>query len=213
MFRPLEARESRNHYLSKSDLQLVFVSEEILSHQMDYLAYIYLNYEIDKSESRRRRILYEELDPYITFIHQTFQEYLLAEVYLEILLGTGPHRAWMNITLPSKETMEFLTGMIELIKSDNTLIQDHFIISKLETVESEVESAYPMGLLNSFNYCSSVEKAVNTIKLQCEKNIEDTNIEIIASRIERKDNPINNKSVGSRLSRFSAPTYRLQINP
>jgi hypothetical protein len=51
--------------------------------------------------------------PIIDFIHKTFKEYLLAEYYVESLLNNKPYR--LNIGTPSKETIDFFDGLLDLV--------------------------------------------------------------------------------------------------
>jgi uncharacterized protein YjbI with pentapeptide repeats/nucleoside phosphorylase len=51
----------------------------------------------------------------LDFIHESFKDYLLAEYYLENIRSGKMHR--LNVGLPSKETMDFLKGLIEISKN------------------------------------------------------------------------------------------------
>lgn len=52
--------------------------------------------------------------PDVSFIHKTFQEYYLAEYYIECILEKKPFR--INVGIPSETTLQFLSGLLELIK-------------------------------------------------------------------------------------------------
>ena len=68
--------------------------------------------------------------PIIDFIHKTFKEYLLAEYYIESLLSHKPYR--LNIGTPSKETIDFLDGLLEFINAeDNKSLEAQKIIEDL----------------------------------------------------------------------------------
>ncbi|MFZ0512290.1 MAG: hypothetical protein WAM14_11840 [Candidatus Nitrosopolaris sp.] len=56
------------------------------------------------------------LDMSMDFIHKSFREYFLAEYYLESILNDKRH--YLNVGLPSRETILFLDGLLELL-SDN----------------------------------------------------------------------------------------------
>jgi hypothetical protein len=56
--------------------------------------------------------------PMVDFIHESFKEYLLAEYYLESILADRYYR--LNVGIPSKETIEFIDGMLELIMKDHS---------------------------------------------------------------------------------------------
>ena len=76
----------------------------------------------------------------IDFVHKTFKEYLLAEYYVGCLLDKI---RWMNIGIPSKETVEFLGGLFELLNTDNQKIRK-FIESNIENEISLANSFEPM---------------------------------------------------------------------
>ena len=80
----------------------------------------------------------------VDFIHKSFIEFLVAEYYIEVLVKDDEgnenkkiHR--LNIGIPSKITVEFLDGLIDLLNSDDNDIDE--FISKGDT-----------SLLASFNY-------------------------------------------------------------
>jgi uncharacterized protein YjbI with pentapeptide repeats len=54
----------------------------------------------------------------VDFIFTIFREYLLAEYYIESILTEKFYR--LNIGIPSKQTMEFLDGLVELLLETNT---------------------------------------------------------------------------------------------
>jgi pentapeptide repeat protein/CHAT domain-containing protein len=93
---------------------------------------------LDNKRSEERRVL---------FIHSTFKEYLMAENYIEILLVGNDNKilnsSWMNVTIPTKESTEFLEGLLGLIKRKGKSP----IINKWIEFNENGE----MSLLNSFN--------------------------------------------------------------
>ena len=62
-------------------------------------------------------------DEYVDFIHRSFEEYLLAEYYIECFIRTQPYR--LNLTLPSNVTIQFLDGLLQLIKTNETNFQNY----------------------------------------------------------------------------------------
>ena len=84
----------------------------------------------------------------IKFVHETFKEYLLAECYFGCLVEK---LNWMNIGSPSKETVEFLKGLLQLLNTNNENIRKYVeeIIniepSLLKSFESEDEDNNTKG--------------------------------------------------------------------
>lgn len=78
----------------------------------------------------------------IKFVHETFKEYLLAECYFGCLVKK---LNWMNIGSPSKETVEFLKGLLQILNTNNENIRKYVekIIS-IEPINKEI------SLLKSF---------------------------------------------------------------
>jgi len=72
----------------------------------------------------------------IDFVHSSFKEYLLAEYYIESLLEKKTYR--LNARIPSKDTIDFLNGIIALLQEENPDIQ-------------QFVSGDPTGLLKSFD--------------------------------------------------------------
>lgn len=95
------------------------------------------------------------------FIHRTFREYLLAEYYFEnIVNGVKPYE--INIKPPTKETLEFLEGIIEfLFHTDSDKFQDDkrdFLKTILNSSVVDLEKSNfiqeikNLILNNSYNY-------------------------------------------------------------
>jgi hypothetical protein len=83
------------------------------------------NYDISYKEATQ-----DVLDPILTsyfrttmddmsldFIHKSFREYFLAEYYLESVLNGKGH--YLNVGIPSPETISFLDGLLELLLQTN----------------------------------------------------------------------------------------------
>jgi uncharacterized protein YjbI with pentapeptide repeats len=93
------------------------------------------NYGISYDEAR----LKDMLDPILTsyfylqstaldismdFIHKSFREYFLAEYYLESILNDRVH--YLNVGIPSPETVSFLDGLLELLlENQNEILKEH----------------------------------------------------------------------------------------
>ena len=58
-----------------------------------------------------------EQDKRVDFLHKSFQEYFLAEQYIESILNDKWYR--LGIELPGKVTIEFLQSILKIIASDN----------------------------------------------------------------------------------------------
>ena len=56
-------------------------------------------------------------DMSVDFIHKSFREYFLAEYYLESILNYKGH--YLNVGIPSPETLSFLDGLLELLLDNN----------------------------------------------------------------------------------------------
>jgi uncharacterized protein YjbI with pentapeptide repeats len=84
----------------------------------------------------------------IDFMHETFKEYLLAEFYIESLLENKIDR--LNVRTPSRQTIEFLGRLIELLNAKDKDILNKFI---------EWNETSQISLLNSFNYDKGLENA------------------------------------------------------
>jgi uncharacterized protein YjbI with pentapeptide repeats len=96
----------------------------------------------------------------IEFVHETFKEYLLAEYYIESLLEDRTYR--LSIGTPSWETIEFLYGLLELLKrtrdNGNNNDNEHNNINIEKYLVSDETS-----LLASFNRQNRREEAINQL--------------------------------------------------
>ncbi len=60
----------------------------------------------------------------VDFIHKSFREYFLAEYYLESILNDKRH--YLNVGIPSPETISFLDGLLELLlENKNEKLKEH----------------------------------------------------------------------------------------
>ncbi len=70
-------------------------------------------------------------DKTIDFIHKSFKEHLLAEYYIESLLDYN-NRHYLNVGMPSDQTMHHLAGLLEIVINEDEHIgkqTDNFIMS------------------------------------------------------------------------------------
>lgn len=105
----------------------------------------------------------------IDFVHKSFEEYLLSEYYLECVLANQIKR--LNLRIPSKDTIDFLDGMIGLLRSN-----DDSVRRSMMTDET--------GLLQSFNVENSLKNNNNKqLELIFKRLIEVTRNAIIDERI------------------------------
>lgn len=59
----------------------------------------------------------------LDFIHRSFEEYLLAEFYIECLLRNEPFR--VNLKIPTNVTIQFFNGLLQLFKTDDPRILEY----------------------------------------------------------------------------------------
>ena len=78
---------------------------------------------------------------------------LVAEKYLEILVKDSDYIWLMNAGIPSEVTIELLSGIIGMMKSNNPIIRRCIEYSK----------AGGISLLNSFDHQISIEEAKQKI--------------------------------------------------
>ncbi len=62
-------------------------------------------------------------DKTVDFIHKSFQEYLLAEYYIESILEDKKN--YLNVGIPTAETMLFLDGLLELFNTNNNSLNEY----------------------------------------------------------------------------------------
>jgi uncharacterized protein YjbI with pentapeptide repeats len=99
---------------------------------------------------------------FVSFIHKTLKEYLLAEFYLESLLENKVYR--LNTGTPSEETIGFLEGLLELLLDSEDRIIDKYIVQD-ET-----------SLLNSFHYDNGRNAAINLLERNAKSSVEQESI-------------------------------------
>ncbi|MBV9176364.1 MAG: pentapeptide repeat-containing protein [Nitrososphaeraceae archaeon] len=75
----------------------------------------------------------------IKFVHETFKEYLLAEYYFGCLVEK---LNWINTGCPSKETVEFFKGLLQLLNTNSENVRKYVE----HTINNEI------SLLKSFEY-------------------------------------------------------------
>jgi uncharacterized protein YjbI with pentapeptide repeats len=108
----------------------------------------------------------DENEIHVNFIHESFQEYLMAENYLEALLKGENKSAWMNAGKPSKETINFLDGLLHLLMSDDGNIKKY--------VEHNDEKQ--ISLFNLFDYNELIDDAIYNIVNNAIENLNDENV-------------------------------------
>jgi uncharacterized protein YjbI with pentapeptide repeats len=101
---------------------------------------------------------------------------LLAENYLEILVN-GEKASWMNVGVPSKETVDFLDGLIQMLKSKNESI--------VKLMGFNYEKGKEVSLFKSFGYTKSREQAISDIIDNAVKNVNDESIVLFASKSQQ----------------------------
>lgn len=93
----------------------------------------------------------------IKFVHESFKMYLLAEYYLDSIFADNKHQ--LNIAMPSKYTMEFLDGLIEIL---NTKDQ--------EIIREYVAQDQP-SMLESFGLQGPLQEAINLLREKSENMV------------------------------------------
>jgi uncharacterized protein YjbI with pentapeptide repeats len=91
----------------------------------------------------------------IAFEHTTYRDYLISEYYLEYFLKKDKEETEdaMNIGVPSPTTLEFLEGLVGLLKSEDRNIK--------KLLEYDIDN---ISLLNSFEYSEGLDNAREQIK-------------------------------------------------
>jgi uncharacterized protein YjbI with pentapeptide repeats len=127
----------RKHHLDEKNVlrkiaELKYIYEDKLTKQL-------LLYSIKRSNDRINTNILEVFERLITtyfykitannyeeridFIHKSFVEYLLAEFYISCLLVGKPNI--INMKSPKAETIQFVTGLLELIRSKNKVFGEY----------------------------------------------------------------------------------------
>ncbi len=88
-----------------------YVNQEILN-VFDRLIWTYMNTKQGN-----------DYDEYVEFIHRSFKEYLLAEYYIECFVRSDAQR--INLKLPSQVTIQFLDGLLQLLKPNTNNFQKY----------------------------------------------------------------------------------------
>jgi hypothetical protein len=68
----------------------------------------------------------------VDFLHKSFQEYLLAEYYVESILYRKGHR--LNISHPSKVTVDFLDSLLTIIKDSDQKEYGKYLLRMIRSV-------------------------------------------------------------------------------
>ena len=64
-----------------------------------------------------------DYDEHIDFIHRSFEEYLLAEYYIECFLRNKHYR--INIKMPTAVTVQFFDGLLQLLNTDDDSLSEY----------------------------------------------------------------------------------------
>jgi Pentapeptide repeats (8 copies) len=110
----------------------------------------------------------------IDFVHKASKEYLLAEYYLESLLKNKIHR--LNIGMPTKETILFLDGLIDLILES---AKDNSIWQQIDQEET--------SLLQSFGYHKGIGKALEELEDNALKCVEHESIVFVNDNVKNSE--------------------------
>lgn len=100
-------------------------------------------------------ISFKDSKEILEFGHKTFKEYLIAEYYLENLLK-DELPILLNSEIPSKETIDFLQGLIELLKAKKPEIREY--VYKPDDKHKNLQT-----LFGSFEYDTSIKLATEKI--------------------------------------------------
>jgi hypothetical protein len=136
----------------------------------------YFDIILSSSRSKERRVL---------FLHSTFKEYLMAETYIEILmLGKNDDILspnWMNITIPTAESVQFLEGLLGLIKKRG----ESETIKKWIDINDQNEGS----LFTSFKQGSWMKKdALINLLTNSSDIIEDDTVSLLISDVDKSEN-------------------------
>jgi uncharacterized protein YjbI with pentapeptide repeats len=114
----------------------------------------------------------DEEEKAVDFIQPTFQEYLMAENYLEALLKGENKAAWMNVGKPSIETINFLDGLLQLLTSNDENIKK-FV---------EYNDEKQISLFNLFTYDKPplIDDGIHNIVKNAINNLNDESIMVFS---------------------------------
>ena len=102
----------------------------------------------------------ERQDNLIEFLHRSFQDYLLAEYYIECILYNKPFR--LNVGVPTEATIMFLDGLLEILTIDiSNQIDEQSISSIFKHTGSEMQYFNENNLEESKNIL--IQNAINIV--------------------------------------------------
>jgi uncharacterized protein YjbI with pentapeptide repeats len=145
--------------LSKFQL-FVDNSDSKLSPTISDLSYFF--YSVKKAEGKK-----------LDFVHKTFKEYLLAEYYLESILQNKLYR--LNAKSPTNETIQFLAGLVDLLKE-----------SKSDNAVKKYMFDDETSLLKSFRYDKDMNSAIEEIEDHAYQILKEENITFFSNNNEVK---------------------------
>jgi hypothetical protein len=107
-------------------------------------------------------------DKSIDFMHKSFREYLLAEYYIESIFYDKKY--YLNVGIPSSETMSYLEGLLELIVSQNEKVEEQVN----DLLKSLLSPKTPeIWLLHKFSVKSSI---ISSLSKRAQRYYEDEQI-------------------------------------
>jgi uncharacterized protein YjbI with pentapeptide repeats len=125
-------------------------------------------------------------EEFLEFNNKTYKEFLIAEKYLEILVKDTELIWLMNASIPTELTINFLKGLIQMMKSSNNEMR--------RCIEYSKEGG--TSLLNSFDCQISVEEAIDTIVSNATINVYSENsVNAILFNVNEKE---QNKNVNGK---------------
>jgi uncharacterized protein YjbI with pentapeptide repeats len=128
----------------------------------------------------------------VEFVHRTFLEYLLAEYYIDILLQNGDDNSFiakrLNIGTPSEPTILFLDGLLDLI-----------LEARKEGIQEHIYEG-DFGLLKSLDYKEDPEDAIEKLKTNCLKCLEQENIVFLSTKDDRNGDTEQQQKQHGRIS-------------
>jgi uncharacterized protein YjbI with pentapeptide repeats len=137
------------------------LTEDTLRQDLNKFGLAEWSHEIDPILTSYFTLRTDGLYKMVDFIHESFKEYLVAEYYIESLLETRHERLYIDI--PSRETLAYMEGLIELLKN-NSFQQELGEIA--EMFLKSLSSGTPPNIVT---YSSSAEmlQSLRKSALQC----------------------------------------------
>lgn len=132
-------------------------------------------------------ISFKDSKEILEFGHKTFKEYLIAEYYLENLLK-DEQPILLNSEIPSKETIDFLQGLIELLKAKKPEIREY--VYKPDDKYKNLQT-----LFGSFEYNASIELATEKIISNSKDIIFNKDLLSISNDISNISTMLNDRQV------------------